>query len=154
MAKSKSEQDPLRTDGRPRPSVLSVRSVLALLLFVVGVAWIVYYWTVVRPDGFGEAPGGPGAIADLGRWNYVIGFGAALLGLAVAAHPTTPLGRGRGVVVGMLFCFLVGLIWICTFYVFTNTATDVPVITDLDQWNLVVGIGLMAVGFVYATRWE
>nr|WP_281363216.1 cell division protein CrgA [Nocardioides perillae] len=54
----------------------------------------------------------------------------------------------------MLFCFLVGLIWICTFYVFTNTATDVPVITDLDQWNLVVGIGLMAVGFVYATRWE
>ena len=30
----------------------------------------------------------------------------------------------------------------------------VPVFNDLDQWNLVVGIGFMAVGFSYATRWE
>lgn len=154
MATEKSERGAVRADGRPRQPVLSVRSVLALLLFVAGVAWLAYYWTVVRPDTVGEAPGGPAAVGDLGRWNYVIGFGAALLGLVLAAHPSTPLGRGRGVVVGMLFCFLVGLLWICTFYVFTNTDTDIPLITDLSQWNLVVGIALMAAGFVYATRWE
>ena len=53
-------------------------------------------------------------MGDLGNWNYLIGFGLFLLGLAISAHPSTPLGRGRGVVVGMLGCFLVGLLWICT----------------------------------------
>ena len=73
----------------------------------------------------------------------------------VAAHPSTPLGRGRGVVVGMLTCFLLGLLWICTFYVLSGDQLHkVPVFNDLDQYNLVVGIGFMAVGFAYATRWE
>jgi len=30
----------------------------------------------------------------------------------------------------------------------------VPVFNDLGQYNLLVGIGFMAVGFSYATRWE
>jgi hypothetical protein len=30
----------------------------------------------------------------------------------------------------------------------------VPLLTDLAQYNLVVGIGFMGVGFVYATHWE
>ncbi len=76
-----------------------------------------------------------------------------MLGLIVSAHPSTPLGRGRGVVVGMLACFLVGLLWICMFYVFSNDP-DFPVFNDLGQYNLVVGIALMAIGFVFATRWE
>ena len=58
-------------------------------------------------------------MADLENWNYLIGFGL-LLGLMISAHPSTPLGRGRGVVVGMLGCFLIGLLWICTFYVISN----------------------------------
>lgn len=145
--------------GAPaRPPVVSVRGVLALLLVVAGIAWIAYYYAVVRVDltalPIPEA-GGPAWMADLVRWNYVIGFVAILLGLAVAAHPSTPLGRGRGVVVGMLGCFLVGLLWICVFYVFSNdSAAGIPVMNDLEQWNLVVGIGFMAVGFTYATRWE
>jgi drug/metabolite transporter (DMT)-like permease len=89
------------------------------------------------------------------RWNYVIGFGLFFLGLAVAAHPSTPLGRGRGVVVGMLGCFVLGLLWICTFYVLADgTLNDVPILNDLQQSNLFVGIAFMAVGFTYATRWE
>jgi len=64
------------------------------------------------------------------------------------------MGRGRGVVVGMLGCFLVGLLWICTYYVFSNNLEDIPVFNDLGQYNLLVGIGFMAVGFSYATRWE
>lgn len=154
MAKPKSDRDDLRADGRQRPPLLSVRFVLAILLFAVGVAWIAVHYLAVRPGDAGGEPGGPAFMQDLGRWNYLVGFGLVVVGLAVAAHPSTPLGRGRGVVVGMLFCFVVGLLWICTFYVFTNTDTRVPVISDLDQYNLVVGIALMAVGFVYATRWE
>jgi len=91
-------------------------------------------------------------MGDLGRWNFLIGFGVILLGLAIAAHPSTPLGRGRGVVVGMLGCFLIGLVWIVVYYMAGDA--QIPVIATLQQYNLIVGIGFMAVGFVYATHWE
>ena len=29
-----------------------------------------------------------------------------------------------------------------------------PVLRNLEAYNLIVGIGFMGVGFVYATRWE
>ena len=95
----------------------------------------------------------PGLDGDLGRWNYLIGFGLIFLGLTVAAHKSTPLGRGRGVVVGMLGCFLIGLPGSSLYYI-TGQDLTVPVLTDLSQYNLMVGIGFMAVGFVYATHWE
>ena len=146
-----------------RGPVLSPRFIIALVLIVVGIAWVAYYYTGVRPDpdafdaktGKPVGPSGIDFMGDLKKWNYLIGIGAFLLGLAIAAHPTTPLGRGRGVVVGMLTCFLVGLLWICTYYVLANDKLDeVPVFNDLGQYNLMVGIAFMAVGFTYATRWE
>ena len=142
--------------GRESVTLLSPRFVIALLLIVGGIAWITYYYAVVRgnPLAFPPVEGKPKAIADLGLWNYAIGFGALMLGLMISAHPDTPLGRGRGVVVGMLGCFLVGLVWICTFYVFSDDLTSLWVFNDLGQWNLVVGIAFMAVGFSYATKWE
>ncbi|CAB4715156.1 MAG: cell division protein CrgA [Actinobacteria bacterium] len=141
-----------------RGPLLTVRFVLALLLVVVGIAWIAYYYVGVRADPavFDSKATGPGFLGDLKDWNYLIGFGAVMLGLVVAAHPSTPLGRGRGVVVGMLGCFLIGLLWICTFYVLSGKPDlgGVPVFNDLGQKNLMVGIALMGVGFTYATRWE
>jgi hypothetical protein len=106
--------------------------------------------TVVPPPKAGK----PAFMADLENWNYLIGFGMLFVGLLISAHPSTPLGRGRGVVVGMLGCFLIGLLWICTFYVMSNNLSSVPVMNDLGQKNLFVGIGFMAVGFSFATRWE
>lgn len=144
-----------------RGPLLSVRFVLALVLMVAGIAWIAYYYVGVRaPDGFDPATAkpfpatGPGFMGDLGNWNYMIGFGAIFLGLIVSAHPSTPLGRGRGVVAGMLACFLIGLLWICTYYVVSDDPSNVPVFNDLEQKNLFVGITFMAVGFTFATRWE
>jgi drug/metabolite transporter (DMT)-like permease len=135
-----------------------VRSVVALVLVVLGIAWMAYYYAVVRvdPTAFpAPKPGNPAFMADLENWNYLIGFGLLMVGLFVAAHPSTPLGRNRGVVVTMLTCFLVGLVWICTYYVLTGQHLDkVPVFNDLGQYNLMVGIAFMAVGFAYATRWE
>jgi hypothetical protein len=93
-------------------------------------------------------------MGDLGKWNYVIGFGLFFVGLLTSANPQTPLGRGRGVVVGMLGCFILGLLWICTYYVFADKLDNIWVFNDLSQWNLAVGIGFMAVGFSFATRWE
>lgn len=135
----------------------SVRFALALLLMAIGLGWLIYYYLVVRVDPTAAPapkPGGPAFMVDLGRWNYAIGFGLLLLGLSISAHPKTPMGRGRGVVSGMLGCFLFGLIWIVTFYVFADNISAVPVMNDLENYNLVVGIAFMAVGFTFATRWE
>jgi hypothetical protein len=79
-----------------------------------------------------------------------------MIGLVIAAHPSTPLGRGRGVVVGMLGCFVIGLLWICTYYIVGtgDHADDLAVFNDLQQKNLFVGIAFMAVGFTFATKWE
>ena len=140
----------------PRGAVLTPRFVVAVLLMVLGIAWIAYYYAVVRVDPLAfPAPeaGSPKFMADLAGWNYVIGFGAFFLGLIVSAHPSTPLGRGRGVVVGMLGCFILGLLWICTFYVISDDP-NLWVFDDLGQKNLFVGIAFMAVGFTFATRWE
>ena len=139
-----------------KSSLFTVRSVISLVLVVAGIAWLVFYYTQVRgnPLAFPPVEGSPKAVADLGKWNYAIGFGLLMLGLVISAHPSTPLGRGRGVVVGMLGCFLLGLLWICTFYVFSDDLSSIPVFNDLGQWNLMVGIAFMAVGFTFATRWE
>lgn len=139
-----------KLDLGPTNRTSVVRTGLALLLVLLGIAWLVVYLT----SGDSASTGSQLSwMRDLGRWNFVIGFGLVFVGLAVAAHPSTPMGRGRGVVVGMLGCFLIGLVWIVLYYVVGQDFT-IPLITDLGQYNLVVGIGFMAVGFVYATHWE
>ncbi len=155
MAKTK----PQTYTDPDRGRVVTARFVVAVLMMVVGVAWIAFYYVAVRAGSpvVGEpAPeaGSPAFMADLGDWNYLIGFGLLFLGLVVAAHPSTPLGRGRGVVVGMLGSFLFGLVWICVFYVISDDVSVLPVFDDLGQRNLFVGVGAMAVGFVFATKWE
>ncbi len=131
----------------PSSDISIVRTGLAALLVLVGIAWLVVYVAVADEDKSLTWMG------ELDRWNYLIGFGLIFLGLAAAAHKSTPLGRGRGVVVGMLGCFLIGLLWIVLYYI-TGADVTLPLLTDLGQYNLMVGIGFMAVGFVYATHWE
>ena len=102
-----------------------------------------------------EQPARPAFMGDMEKWNYAIGFGLILLGLLLGrppVHPARPRPRRRG---RDADCFLFGLLWICTFYVLSgDNLPKVPVFNDLDQYNLVVGIGFMAVGFAFATRWE
>jgi hypothetical protein len=136
------------------------RTALAAGLVVLGIAWIAVYWIFAKdaanytPALGGKKPDNPFPwMADLGKWNYTIGFALIFLGLVVSANKKTPLGRGRGVVIGMLGCFLIGLIWIVLFY-FTGSDGPIPVMNDLGQYNLVVGICFMAVGFAFATKWE
>ena len=45
---------------------------------------------------------------------------------------------------------LIGLIWIIVFYV-SNQAYPVPA---LGNWNILVGFGIMFVGFLVTTRWR
>lgn len=123
------------------------RTVVAFALMVAGIAWMAVYINVAQ-DGQRLT-----WMGDLGRWNFTIGLAVLFLGLIVAAHPSTPLGRGRGVIVGMLGCFLIGLVWICVYYI-AGPDNSIPVLRNLDQYNLLAGIAFMAVGFVFATKWE
>ena len=113
-----------RTARQPKVTVSSgyetslVRTGLAVLLVVAGIAWMAVYINLAKDAAvFVDFPGAKAPkdpipwMSDLGRYNFLIGFLAIFLGLVVAAHPTTPLGRGRGVVIGMLGCFLIGLVF-------------------------------------------
>jgi len=76
---AKAKLDPLAPARGP---VLSVRFVVALVLMVLGIAWMTYYYVVVRVDPTvfpAPDPGSPAFMDDLGNWNYFIGFGLMML---------------------------------------------------------------------------
>jgi uncharacterized membrane protein len=66
-------------------------------------------------------------------------------------HTTVKLSGGRRWVAPlMLALFVIGLAWIVVFYVTTG---DWPV-HALHNWNIVVGFGFIAAGFVVSTQWK
>ena len=50
----------------------------------------------------------------------------------------------------MLTCWLIGLAWLVVFYI---AGDKIPLMNDLGNWNLLIGMGLIAVGFVVSTQW-
>ena len=60
------------------------------------------------------------------------------------------VGSPRWLVPVMVGCFVLGLLWVVTYYV---TQTDYP-IGALGLWNMAIGFGLIIVGFVLSTRWK
>ena len=50
----------------------------------------------------------------------------------------------------MLGCWLLGLAWLVVFYV---AGQSIPFMDSLGNWNLLIGMGLIAVGFVVSTQW-
>lgn len=61
-----------------------------------------------------------------------------------------PEASPRWLVPLMLFTFILGLLWIVVYYL----APDLPLISDLGRWNMLVGFGLIMVGFGLSTRWR
>ena len=49
---------------------------------------------------------------------------------------------------------VIGLLWIVVFYVFNTPDKDIPVLTDLGSWNLVIGMGFIIAAFGFAMKWE
>ena len=57
----------------------------------------------------------------------------------------------RWLVPTMVASLLIGLTWIAVFYV---TSGDLPVMSALGNWNLLVGFAFIIGGVVLSTRWR
>jgi len=51
----------------------------------------------------------------------------------------------------MVACFVLGLAWIVVYYL---AGPSIPGMSDLGNWNIVIGMGLFVVGFVFSTQWR
>ena len=60
----------------------------------------------------------------------------------------------RWLVPTMVGCWLIGLIWIAVYYVTASTGTNVPGMSALSNWNLLIGFGVIVIGVVLSTRWR
>jgi hypothetical protein len=62
-----------------------------------------------------------------------------------------PTMSARWVAPVMVACFVIGLAWIVVYYL---AGDRISVLTQLGNWNIVIGIGMFGLGFVFATRWK
>jgi hypothetical protein len=70
--------------------------------------------------------------------------------------PATRVSSGGGIprqwVAPLMVTFLVlGLLWIVVYYL---TEANLPLMSALGGWNLVIGMGLITAGFLAATKWR
>ncbi len=136
------------------------RVAVVAVLIALGIAWLAIYTNYAMDHalwskdlGTAEPSNPLPWMAKLKMWNYLIGFGLIFAGLWISADKSTPAGRGRGVVIGMVGCLLVGLVWIVVFYLAGGNG-NIPVMNQLGQWNLGLGMALVATAFAFATKWE
>ena len=67
------------------------------------------------------------------------------------AVPPEEQTSGRWVPVTGSVLLVLGLLWIVVNYV---AGASIPVMSDLGNWNLLIGMGAIVAGFVVFTRWR
>ncbi|PFG34750.1 cell division protein CrgA [Sanguibacter antarcticus] len=70
----------------------------------------------------------------------------------VAQPKKQTVGNPRWLVPTMLTLFVVGVLWVVTFYL-TSGGLRLP-IPPIGQWNIAVGFAFILVGFGLSTRWK
>lgn len=63
---------------------------------------------------------------------------------------TSRVGTRRWVAPAMVGCWLLGLAWIIVYYL----APNLKYFDQLGNWNLLIGMVLIGIGFIFSTRWE
>ena len=58
---------------------------------------------------------------------------------------------GRWVAPTMVTLLVLGLAWIVIYYV---VGSEIPLMSDIGGWNLVIGMALITGGFITATQWK
>lgn len=70
---------------------------------------------------------------------------------AKPAESSSDAPSGRWVPITGSALLIVGLLWIVVNYVAGN---DIPGMSDLGNWNLVIGMGFIVAGFLVFTKWK
>lgn len=68
-------------------------------------------------------------------------------------HVTAP-GSRQWVAPAFIALGLVGVIWLVVYYITASTGIDVPLMSALGGWNIVIGMGAMAGAFALSTLWK
>lgn len=94
----------------------------------------------------------------LGPWLFVIGLVLVVLGVMLTLifrdrlAPNLIGNRWAGPM--LVVSGLVGLVWLVLFYAFSGSSASLPVIDELGNWNMAVGMGFIIAAFGFATKWE
>ncbi len=74
---------------------------------------------------------------------------------AAAARPVKKKGPSpRWLAPLMLTLFGIGVLWLVVFYITQGGMGGLPVASDLDNWNLLIGFGFIIAGFGLSTQWR
>ncbi|MGH3500935.1 MAG: cell division protein CrgA [Nocardioidaceae bacterium] len=60
------------------------------------------------------------------------------------------VGGHRWIAPAMVTCWIIGLAWIVVYYI----VPDLKYLRELGNWNLAIGMGFIAIGFILSTKWE
>ncbi|UPK75096.1 cell division protein CrgA [Nocardioidaceae bacterium SCSIO 66511] len=72
-----------------------------------------------------------------------------------STRPVKPQKIGnRWAAPAMLACAGIGLLWIVLYYVFANRDNPIPLMSDLGDWNLIVGMAFIVAAFGFSMKWE
>ena len=71
-----------------------------------------------------------------------------------AERGATRIESPRWLAVLFIALMLIGLVWLVVFYVANAADANVPLISDLSNWNLAIGFAFIGAGFFLATRWR
>ena len=54
----------------------------------------------------------------------------------------------------MLVLFGLGILWLVVFYITQGRMGGLPVVSELSNWNLLIGFGFIIAGFGLSTQWR
>ena len=96
--------------------------------------------------------------SQIGPWLFVIGLVLVVIGILLVLlerdRNTTNLVGNRWAAPMILLTGILGLVWLLLFYAFSGSSSSLPVISELGNWNMAVGMGFIIAAFGFATKWE
>ncbi len=54
----------------------------------------------------------------------------------------------------MLALFGIGVLWLVVFYITQGRMGGLPGVSEIENWNLLVGFGFIIAGFALSTQWR
>ncbi|MFV0407045.1 MAG: cell division protein CrgA [Propioniciclava sp.] len=62
--------------------------------------------------------------------------------------------RRNWVVPTFITCGILGVLWLVVWYITAATGIAVPFMSDLGNWNMLIGMGLITAAFALSTLWK